>query len=223
MWDRKKTSLAVLIVTLSGCASLNAPCPPETLATLLEGELPESTEVVPPIVEEDLVFAVHQRVNGIRREHGLQPLAWEPRLAVVAQQHSQDMADRGFFSHVNPDGLDPSDRARERGLLHTRVSDNLIAEGIGENIYLAHRYSEYRTYRDPDGRVRCEFDWLTVDQIAVHAVDTWAQSRTHRANMLSSVYLGHGIGVAAGPNGTVFLTQNLSPTKSGSGLAALLD
>src|SRR5262249_43711119 len=38
------------------------------------------------------------------------PLAFDPRLIQSARQHSQDMAARNFFGHVNPDGLGPSER-----------------------------------------------------------------------------------------------------------------
>ena len=36
--------------------------------------------------------------------------AGEVSLAQVARAHSQDMIDRNFFDHINPDGDDPSDR-----------------------------------------------------------------------------------------------------------------
>jgi uncharacterized protein YkwD len=33
----------------------------------------------------------------------------------VAEAHSQDMVNRNFFSHINPDGLDPGDRLDQAG------------------------------------------------------------------------------------------------------------
>lgn len=41
------------------------------------------------------------------------PLAMSPALTVIARGHSEDMAERNFFDHVNPDGLDVEDRLIE--------------------------------------------------------------------------------------------------------------
>src|SRR3954453_16345679 len=50
-------------------------------------------------------------VNAERAAAGCRALVADPALAAVARAHSQDMRDRGFFSHQNPDGLSPFDRA----------------------------------------------------------------------------------------------------------------
>lgn len=44
-----------------------------------------------------------------------EPLALNPALTLAARLHAQDMATRGFFSHVNPDGKDPTQRAEDQG------------------------------------------------------------------------------------------------------------
>ena len=54
--------------------------------------------------------------NAQRAAAGCGPLTADPALANVARAHSADMRDRGFFSHTNPDGLDPFDRAAKAGL-----------------------------------------------------------------------------------------------------------
>src|SRR4029450_1832496 len=54
-------------------------------------------------------------VNAARASAGCAPLVADGGLAAVAQAHSADMRDRDFFSHVDPDGLDTSDRARQGG------------------------------------------------------------------------------------------------------------
>ncbi|NMA30235.1 MAG: hypothetical protein GX941_00220 [Candidatus Methanofastidiosa archaeon] len=64
-------------------------------------------------------------INNERLGHGLKPLAINPSLASAARSHSQDMIDRGFFSHVNPDGLTPSDRARNAGYSFTALAENI--------------------------------------------------------------------------------------------------
>ncbi|MCC6677352.1 MAG: hypothetical protein IT436_09425 [Phycisphaerales bacterium] len=44
-----------------------------------------------------------------------EPLALNEALTKAARLGSRDMADRAFFDHVNPDGLDPTDRAVAQG------------------------------------------------------------------------------------------------------------
>ncbi|MCA9196135.1 MAG: VCBS repeat-containing protein [Planctomycetales bacterium] len=53
-----------------------------------------------------------------------QPLAPNPSLINAARMHSQDMLNNNYFSHVNLQGLSPSDRARNAG----------YGTGAGENI-----------------------------------------------------------------------------------------
>ena len=55
-------------------------------------------------------------VNAERAAAGCRALVADPALAAVARAHSQDMRDRGFFSHENPDGLSPFDRAERAGI-----------------------------------------------------------------------------------------------------------
>jgi len=43
----------------------------------------------------------------------------------VAQAHSQDMVDRGFFSHTNPDGESPFDRLAEAGIAYAAAGENI--------------------------------------------------------------------------------------------------
>ncbi len=68
-------------------------------------------------------------INQDRRRYAREssnalPLQWNEDIWEVAVAHSQDMCDRRFFDHVNPDRQDPSARAREAGLNY----------GLGENI-----------------------------------------------------------------------------------------
>ncbi|MFE0045402.1 CAP domain-containing protein [Streptomyces albireticuli] len=55
-------------------------------------------------------------VNEERAKAGLNPLVASHRLTVLAQSFSDDMARRGFFSHTDPDGRTPWDRAAKRGI-----------------------------------------------------------------------------------------------------------
>jgi hypothetical protein len=61
---------------------------------------------------------------GTIRPQAKQPLAPHQILIQAAGNHSQDMLDRDFFAHVNPDGKSPTDRAKALGYVG----------GVGENI-----------------------------------------------------------------------------------------
>ena len=53
------------------------------------------------------------------------PLRWSPQLAQAAQGHSDDMARRDYFAHVDPEGAKPSDRAAAAGYRFWRVGENI--------------------------------------------------------------------------------------------------
>lgn len=67
------------------------------------------------------------RINRHRRTIGCRPLEWDERMARVAQRHSEDMARRGYFSHVDPDGRDPFDRMRRAGVRFQAAAENLAS------------------------------------------------------------------------------------------------
>lgn len=56
------------------------------------------------------------------------PLTVDAALARAAQAHSDDMANRTYLDHVNPEGQDPKARAEEQGYTGTAVGEN-IAQG----------------------------------------------------------------------------------------------
>lgn len=63
-------------------------------------------------------------VNAERAKAGCAPLTADPDLAALAESHSEDMAERDYFSHTTPDGRSPWDRAAAAGV------ENLGAENI---------------------------------------------------------------------------------------------
>lgn len=75
-------------------------------------------------------FRLFGLVNEARREHEIEsgfasPLLWSEAAASVARGHSADMARRGFYDHVNPDGDDPGDRAHKAGVPFVMVGENI--------------------------------------------------------------------------------------------------
>lgn len=55
------------------------------------------------------------------------PLAFHAALLASARAHAQDMQTRSFFTHVNPEGLGPAERARRAGYAGFRMSENIAA------------------------------------------------------------------------------------------------
>ena len=67
-------------------------------------------------------------VNAQRSQHGCGPLSSEPRLAAAARSHSEDMADRGYFSHASPEGEHADHRIEAAGYHWSSWGEN-IARG----------------------------------------------------------------------------------------------
>ncbi len=78
-------------------------------------------------IEDPEVRELVRLVNEHRLAIGCPPLAWHPRLAKVAQAHSEDMARRGFFGHVNPDGENPFDRIQDALIEYHAAGENIAA------------------------------------------------------------------------------------------------
>ncbi|OLY93059.1 Cysteine-rich secretory protein family protein [Cnuella takakiae] len=66
-----------------------------------------------------------QLVNEERIKAGLQPLKADPQLLPVARAHSKDMFTRGYFAHINPEGLSPADRIRKFKVPFITAGENL--------------------------------------------------------------------------------------------------
>jgi uncharacterized protein YkwD len=110
-------------------------------------------------------------VNVERTSRGIAPLKRDADLGQAAGAHSQDMAQRQYFSHVSADG--------------SGLSDRLKAAGYG---------------KPGDGwRAGEDLGWGTGARATPNAlVDAWMQSDHHRRILLSSTYKEVGVGVAAG-------------------------
>ncbi|MFE9019334.1 CAP domain-containing protein [Streptomyces sp. NPDC007808] len=66
-------------------------------------------------------------VNEERAQVGCSAVAANSSLADLAQEFSEDMAERGFFDHTDPDGASPWDRAAKAGV--TDLGGENIARG----------------------------------------------------------------------------------------------
>lgn len=71
------------------------------------------------------VAAFVELLNDHRISVGCQPLAWNGQVAAVAEAHSQDMLDRDFFAHTNPDGVTASGRLQAAGISYQGMAENI--------------------------------------------------------------------------------------------------
>ncbi len=80
-------------------------------------------------------------VNRARSAENVSPdLTTDQLLAQVAREHSEAMRDRGFFSHVDPDGKRLRDRLRAAGVPFRAAGENLAqVTGSGDPAGQAHQ------------------------------------------------------------------------------------
>ena len=69
--------------------------------------------------------AVTEALNAYREANGLEPLIYSKSLERAAEAMAQDIVDRDFFDHIDPDGNTPPDRALATGFCHKYVGENL--------------------------------------------------------------------------------------------------
>jgi uncharacterized protein YkwD len=80
-----------------------------------------------------------EAINRERRRREVPELAWNEALAKLARSHSARMAEKGFFSHQDPERGYVEDRLGKAGITWMRCAENLsqvlgyddpIAEGV---------------------------------------------------------------------------------------------
>lgn len=152
---------------------------------------------------------IHAAVNQGRTDEGRPALDWSADLAAVAQAHSADMAARGYFDHVSPDGASPQDRARSAGIAcETPMGGGRTRIGVSENLYQTTRYARIRT-RGTGPMAERTVEWFTLDEVTARTVEGWLDSPGHRRNLLDPASTRHGIGVALDGADRVLITQVL--------------
>jgi uncharacterized protein YkwD len=150
----------------------------------------------PEIRIPDLEQHMHNSINLERRAADRQPLQYDETLANLARAHSEDMAMRGYFKHVTPEGLTPMKRMQAAGYDQCRL--------IGENIHQNNLYSRTITEKK-----KTTYDWNSPEQIAAITMKEWMNSEGHRQNILEKNFTREGVGVAIATDDKVYITQLL--------------
>lgn len=123
-----------------------------------------------------LRMQVIEYVNQARVLRGLPPLKYQKMLEQSAQAFAEDMAARGYFSHVSPEGTTLRDRIEATGYYDRSIdADCLCVRGysLGENL--------------ARGQTTAKESFLA-----------WMKSPSHREALLNPQYREIGIGVSAG-------------------------
>lgn len=160
------------IVGRMGAPVENISAPERLAGDLLPAGLPPSTAAKAPVRHlAGVASAIFDLANAERRKVGLSLLVAEPRLAEIATAHCDDMLARGFFDHVDPDGVDPAERV-------ARGHRQWIGTS-GENIWMGSGFS-------------------TADEraLAQQIVRGWMGSKGHRENILRAEFTHLGVGVS---------------------------
>lgn len=100
----------------------------------LEKEKPGIYQNADETLREGFEYTLFDLTNAERVKHGLNPLKWDDNVRSTAREHSEDMAQNGFFSHTNLRGQSPFDRMKEDRILFTFAGENL-AYGQFSSIY----------------------------------------------------------------------------------------
>lgn len=147
---------------------------------------------------------VHDLINQERTARGLGSLRFDSMLADIARKHSEDMAARNYFAHVNPAGQNPTARGTAAGYTCRKNYGPYYTYGIAENLFQNYLYSSATFYSNRE----TVYDWNSPDEIAQTTVSGWMNSSGHRENIITPTFDREGIGVAIAPDDKVYITED---------------
>ena len=129
-------------------------------------------------------------INHCRLAHPVEsnhagPLHYSARLAEVAQRHSEDMRDRRYSGHLDPDGRSVVHRLRAAGIRFRACGEN-IAGGPSEG-----RLTGFKSIEDAH--------WGLFKEPRYQD--------NHRRSLLHDGFHRVGIGIAQNRDGTLIITQ----------------
>lgn len=122
---------------------------------------------------------IFQRVNEERKKVGKSELKYSSVMEKYARIKSQDMGDRGYFDHKDPEGNLITVRMAKDGVSYNAWGENIAYIGGGSS---------------------------DATSIATQFMNMWMNSQGHRANILSGNFTDIGIGVYKSGN-KIYATQ----------------
>ncbi len=111
---------------MSGCDSVSKfpPLLPQVNTRSSSQQTPRATVQSPATVQ--MEAQVRQRINEIRQKQGLSQLRNNEKLAQVARNYSQQMAEKDFFSHTSPEGSTMVQRVESAEIFYLMLGENLF-------------------------------------------------------------------------------------------------
>lgn len=153
----------------------------------------DDTDPPPELDIERVELQVVRAVNDYRASRGLSGLTRGHALSEAARAHSEDMIERNFFDHTNPDELESMERVHQ-------FDANCIA--VGENIAMTY-FDEL--VEDPREHLTRHTD---ATDVAEGVVTQWEFSEGHRINMEQEDWTRIGVGVAI-DGSEVYVTKKM--------------
>lgn len=120
--------LIVFVASLPGMTAFAAPVPTKAPTSA-------TTAAKPYALSPQEQLAVNL-LNQARQNEGLEPLKVNLQLSKLAADFAQDMRNRKFFAHVDPDGKDPFDRMAAVGIDFPNAGENIA---LSPDVETAHR------------------------------------------------------------------------------------
>lgn len=177
----------------------------EALDEFLEGDSASVSVDAPALVQvgtgnaewtAEMTAELHRLVNLERAERIGLTLEYDADLEAIAQAHSDYMGANSHFSHTDVEGRGPTERALD----FDYTCETAFTVGVGENIHRGALWYE----RTAAGRL----DYLSVPDLAARIVQSWMDSKGHRANILDWRFRSQGFGIHVAHPERVYTTQN---------------
>ncbi|HFC30657.1 MAG TPA: CAP domain-containing protein [Oceanospirillales bacterium] len=121
--------------------------------------------------------ALLNETNRVRQQNGLSQLQFDPKLALAARHHAEEMARLNYFSHQSP-----TPASKTPAMRVARAGSGVVA--IGENLALVH-----------------------PGNVASSSLEGWMNSPGHRENLLNPIYTHVGFGTATNKHGMEIVVQ----------------
>lgn len=148
--------------------------PPPSPTSLPPMEVPQARSSTFPlsVLQQQML----KLINEARAAEGLDAVIWDPVAADAGMLHAQDMIDRDYFSHWNPEGFGPEHRITLAGGRHA----------VFENVHA-------RVTTWSDGSPAAIEDWpMAIAEAHQGLLD----SPGHRENIMDPAHTHLGIGMA---------------------------
>lgn len=109
---------ALLPLLAAGCLDLSSKAPDDSAEARQRTPRAASSSRSSELSERGLEVrrsALLERINNARRREGEPSVARQAALERAAQRHAEDMVERRYFAHEDPDGRGPRERAEAAG------------------------------------------------------------------------------------------------------------